>query len=328
MKFCPFCGSKLLPNAKFCGSCGRTIPPTSEPRKEGCYICGKQELLPFTCRYCQRVFCASHRLPENHECIGLSHQKDVPWTMQGRKATSVRDTTPQHYTFQYKSGTTYPGHAKRSNGFIPPPGMDIVTLGSEIRDLALGTLLISIFVFSIFLSLVEYEISVTNLFLATIGALLASCTAFVCHELAHRYFAIRAGMQARFVLWKQGLYLTVFMIMLAIFTPFPAIAAPGFVLIQGFVDRETNGKISAAGPSVNVIFGSLFLLLSFPFSNSVVADIFLLVAALNGILALFNLLPFGNLDGRKIMDWNGAIWLLLVAFGLVVFIGANMLLSW
>ncbi|MHA2232048.1 MAG: AN1-type zinc finger domain-containing protein, partial [Candidatus Hodarchaeales archaeon] len=175
MKFCPFCGSKLLPNAKFCGSCGRTIPQTSEPRKEGCYICGKQELLPFTCRYCQRVFCASHRLPENHQCIGISHQKDAPWTMQGRKATSARGTTPQYYTFRYETDSTYPGRARRSSDFSPPPGMDIVTFGSEMRDLLVGTLLIAFFVFSIFLS---FEgISVTSLFLAIIGALLASCTA-------------------------------------------------------------------------------------------------------------------------------------------------------
>jgi len=204
--------------------------------------------------------------------------------------------------------------------------MDIVTLGSEMRDLALGTLLIAIFVFTIFLQiLIEYGYTLENLILAVVGAFLASVTAFVCHELAHRYFAIRAGMLARFVLWRQGLYLTVFMIAVVFLTGFPAIAAPGFVLIQGFVNRETNGKISAAGPSVNVIFGSLFLLLSVPFGTSVIGKVLLIVAVLNGILALFNLIPFGNLDGRKVMDWNSTVWISLVVLAFIIFICAFLL---
>jgi hypothetical protein len=41
-----------------------------------CDICGKHELLPFTCRYCGGVYCSTHRLPENHDCSGLSKLKE------------------------------------------------------------------------------------------------------------------------------------------------------------------------------------------------------------------------------------------------------------
>lgn len=324
MRFCPFCGAKLLPDAKFCGNCGRNMPTSAKSERDGCYICGKQELLPFTCSYCQRVFCSRHRLPENHDCPGLSQSREAPWAYppQAKRANSTKKTAPQYYTFRYGHGSPYPPPTRRRDEFIPPPGMEIVTFGSEVRDLAVGAALIAFFVFGIFFWRIE-ELTPIDLILAILGALLASGTAFICHELAHRYFAIRAGMQARFVLWRQGLYLTVFMIALAFFTGLPAIAAPGFVLIQGFADRETNGKISAAGPSINIFFGLIFLIISLPFASSTISEIFRLVAALNGILALFNLIPIGNLDGKKIMNWNGAAWILLVVLGLVIFIGAT-----
>lgn len=34
-----------------------------------CEYCGNETgLLPFKCSYCDKIFCGSHRLPENHEC--------------------------------------------------------------------------------------------------------------------------------------------------------------------------------------------------------------------------------------------------------------------
>ncbi|MDS0297990.1 rhomboid family intramembrane serine protease [Halogeometricum sp. S1BR25-6] len=41
-----------------------------------CDECGKHENLPYQCRRCGRTFCAEHRLPENHECPGLSEWDD------------------------------------------------------------------------------------------------------------------------------------------------------------------------------------------------------------------------------------------------------------
>ncbi len=36
-----------------------------------CWICGREENLPFKCRFCGKVFCSLHRLPEQHACEGL-----------------------------------------------------------------------------------------------------------------------------------------------------------------------------------------------------------------------------------------------------------------
>ncbi|GAA0507504.1 hypothetical protein SAMN04488066_101319 [Halorubrum aquaticum] len=41
-----------------------------------CDECGEYENLPYQCRRCGRTFCADHRLPENHDCPGLSEWND------------------------------------------------------------------------------------------------------------------------------------------------------------------------------------------------------------------------------------------------------------
>lgn len=41
-----------------------------------CTLCGKQEVMPFTCKFCGNKYCADHRLPENHECLGLERFKE------------------------------------------------------------------------------------------------------------------------------------------------------------------------------------------------------------------------------------------------------------
>jgi hypothetical protein len=41
-----------------------------------CSLCGKKEVMPFTCKFCGNKYCGDHRLPENHECIGLQKFKE------------------------------------------------------------------------------------------------------------------------------------------------------------------------------------------------------------------------------------------------------------
>ncbi|WP_407357250.1 rhomboid family intramembrane serine protease [Methanolobus sp. WCC5] len=40
-----------------------------------CWICGKEENIPFRCRFCGKTFCTGHRLPEQHACEGLEKLK-------------------------------------------------------------------------------------------------------------------------------------------------------------------------------------------------------------------------------------------------------------
>jgi hypothetical protein len=36
-----------------------------------CSVCGKDELLPYSCKFCNKFFCSDHRLPERHNCDSL-----------------------------------------------------------------------------------------------------------------------------------------------------------------------------------------------------------------------------------------------------------------
>ncbi|WP_292464813.1 rhomboid family intramembrane serine protease [Methanolobus sp.] len=40
-----------------------------------CWICGREDHLPFKCRFCGKIFCSQHRLPEQHACVGLDQLK-------------------------------------------------------------------------------------------------------------------------------------------------------------------------------------------------------------------------------------------------------------
>lgn len=83
-------------------------------------------------------------------------------------------------------------------------------------------------------------------------------TAFVFHELGHKVTAQKFGCFAEF-------RASFTMLLLAVVMSFTGIifAAPGAVMISGYVNNVTNGKISASGPIVNIILAALFLLLSF-----------------------------------------------------------------
>ncbi len=61
-----------------------------------CTVCGKDELLPFVCRYCGRPFCAEHRLPESHHCrrVGVSV---IPMTIRGRDTAETFYARPTRF---------------------------------------------------------------------------------------------------------------------------------------------------------------------------------------------------------------------------------------
>lgn len=41
-----------------------------------CSYCDEDADIPFKCKFCDEIFCSSHRLPENHECLGLDKYKE------------------------------------------------------------------------------------------------------------------------------------------------------------------------------------------------------------------------------------------------------------
>ena len=133
---------------------------------------------------------------------------------------------------------------------------------------------------------------------------------FLLHELAHKFVAQHYGCTAEFRAWDQFLYLAVG---LAVFIGF-IFAAPGAVMISGMITRKENGIISVAGPATNYVLAMIFFGLGLLFSSG--ASIFATGFSINIWLGLFNLIPFGPLDGRKVFDWNKAVWGGMLLFGL------------
>lgn len=138
--------------------------------------------------------------------------------------------------------------------------------------------------------------------------------AFLLHELAHKFIAEKYGCWAEFRSFDLGLILAVIMS----FAGF-IFAAPGAVVISGVVSTSENGKIAAAGPITNLVLAGLFLFIgSFITSGGWLAELSFYGVEINAWLAVFNLIPFGPLDGVKVIRWNSFVWILLIGTGFLL----------
>lgn len=173
----------------------------------------------------------------------------------------------------------------------------------EIKHLAIAALL----VIGVGLSLLGFPSSVYSDYLALALFITMFTTSFLGHEIAHKIVAQRHGLWAEFRLILIGALLT----LLSVISPLFKIIAPGAVMVSGSADKRTMGKTSIAGPAINIILGATFLAAAFLCTqfNAMLAPI----AYFNAWIALFNLIPFGMLDGFKIFIWDKKIWVLAFA---------------
>ena len=138
---------------------------------------------------------------------------------------------------------------------------------------------------------------------------------FVFHELGHKLVAQNYGCFAEFRAWDRMLLLAIAMSFLGFI-----FAAPGAVMIQGRVDRIRNGRISIAGPGTNIILALIFLSLMLAFGST---TFFYYGLMINAWLGLFNMIPFGGLDGGKVLAWNRKAYALVVIAAVVILYGIN-----
>ncbi|MFC2007643.1 M50 family metallopeptidase [Chloroflexota bacterium] len=203
----------------------------------------------------------------------------------------------------------------------------------ELFEIAISAVILAI-AFGIFLSGGSDSFSnLPNLIEMSLISLLAVSLGFIFHELGHRFVAKKYGYIATYSLWIPGLLLAIITSLFSwIF------AAPGAVWIRSKekinIDEEKYinhlGKISITGPLVNVCLALIFLLLSYLYIYAnrfgagipTLSLILVVGARINGILAAFNLIPFGPFDGRKVYKWNKVIWFgaTILAAGLFIFI--------
>ena len=230
--------------------------------------------MPFRCKYCGGYFCTEHRLPEMHNCTG-----DYQFS---RSTTGQTGFTPTGFSYI-------------------PPSRNTRTLGlfgkNEIRDLAIGLgVILLILVSGYWKMLLSDPVFLT-------GALLVYATAFLLHELAHKFMAQRLGYWAEFRINQQMIMLTLF----SLISPFKIIA-PGAVMIDRVINNDHLGRISIVGPATNIGLGLLYYFASFFTGNGIFGYLAYVGMNINASLALFNLIPFSVLDGNKIFRWNKAVW--------------------
>jgi len=141
-------------------------------------------------------------------------------------------------------------------------------------------------------------------------------SAFLVHELAHKLLAQFYGSWAEFRTNSYGLLVTAFSAIP--FIPFKFIA-PGAVVID-LSDRSKFGRVAFVGPLTNLIMGFIFFILSYQYP---LIGYLYIGALFNSWIALFNLLPFGNLDGQKIFSWNKIVWIFMMAATMGLFVLIN-----
>ena len=196
---------------------------------------------------------------------------------------------------------------------------------TEIRDL-----LIAFFVISLCFGIANTGRNMTALLNLLPMIMVGVGLGFILHELGHKFVSMKYGYWAEFKLWPQGL-------LFALVTSFFGFvfAAPGAVYTYAnHITDEINGKISIAGPVVNIVLALIFLAIAtavYPSalkSNSTSLIVFIVCSlgySINSFLAVFNLLPIGNLDGSKVLRWNTVIWVITIAIaGLMTYLSMTM----
>jgi len=260
-----------------------------------CHNCGVDESLPFDCTYCGKYFCVDHRLPENHQCPEL-------WRAKRPVDYPSFESPPPRKQLQYPYS-----YAKPRKSFSTWLGTE------EAKHLSIGAVLVLLVGLSIVAPNFSFQSFPAWAIFLSAGLFAAS---FLLHELSHKFTAQKNGLWAEFRMTSFGAILTLF----SIFSPFKIIA-PGAVTISGYASESTFGRVALAGPITNIVLGVLMAIvsivmptnMSFFLNASVLKSIIVSTAAMNGFLAVFNLIPFGILDGRKVFVWNKRVWSIVFA---------------
>jgi Zn-dependent protease len=154
---------------------------------------------------------------------------------------------------------------------------------------------------------------------------------FVLHEMAHKFTAMKYGYYAEFR--KDNVMLLMSVVLAALVHV--VFAAPGATVIYGGgLSKEQNGKISAVGPATNLVlcipFGIMVLMTPFITGwGPVIGFIGMMGLQINAMIAAFNLLPISVLDGKKVLEWNPLIFVVMIAVSFaVLFVSLTMVPSY
>ncbi|MGB9985989.1 metalloprotease [Salarchaeum japonicum] len=166
----------------------------------------------------------------------------------------------------------------------------------ELKDLAVAWLALGL-AFGLLLSPIsatslDVVVSAEFVFLFAVSLVTAG-VGFLGHELAHKAVAVHFGQHAEFRA-DYGMLLLAIAGGLAGFL----FAAPGAVHHAGRITPRQRGLVALAGPVSNLAMAAVFWALT---PLSAIAEYGVLI---NVLLAGFNMLPFGPLDGNTVRKWS------------------------
>ncbi len=314
-----------------------------------CYHCGTENPELYGCSKCGQSYCSLHKDPIDHECnivveslnytshstsqlipqYAAPSQTTPSFTEQSNfTETTTRGTTDGTYTW-YRQEQAVP-----ENAFDPDSGINfkgiLLAHKSELLHFIIGCSLIFLIGIISFYNQIIDSGYIWALFMLA-GFYM---TAFLFHEFGHRQVAIRFGLQTKFRLLTFGMLLTTFSLVMGFISlissssTFPMLALPGAVVVLGLdkINRKT-GLCKAAGPIINLIYGSILLIISLLIPNTLYPLNFFIGYAsyFNFMLGAFNMIPIGILDGQNIWKWNKRVYIGLTS-SLVVMLILTLLL--
>ncbi|MHA1197937.1 MAG: AN1-type zinc finger domain-containing protein [Candidatus Heimdallarchaeaceae archaeon] len=290
--------------------------------------CEEEESLPFKCKLCDQMYCAKHRLPEQHDCpmIGIYQSEEYrkskvsqPRTMEekqkktkpklrGERLRSPRDTETKSVYYEPQDR-----FLSRSSFF------NIQSLGRDYLSI-----LIILFIFSIFITLNiivlhtlyrGYPIATLNwnVVFINIGAI---NFIFGGHFVIQKIMAKNMKEETQVVLWVWGIVLGILSILLPLF------AVPGFLAFkQGRSSNKNRGKIAFLGIAWILTWCTLIII--FLYSNGFGVPYLMDLSyapSLMLLFVLFSLLPFGIYAGKYIRGWNRIVHMGSFLYTFVLFI--------
>ena len=105
--------------------------------------------MPYRCRYCGGRFCPDHRLPENHECVGLRRIRENPrwrdYAAQVRRREVAAPRRQDRWDIQEDSGRRgFPGRIPFSTRAPWETPGDVSTLRRNFAIVLITALVVAI----------------------------------------------------------------------------------------------------------------------------------------------------------------------------------------